>query len=314
MPIPSVGILILNYHEPAATLACIRSFLEKEGPETVILWIENDANHSGDGARRSLEDSGLSWTELPLSGIDLPQPSQVGLIRVPENLGYAGGNNVGLRRLHAAGVTWSWVLNNDTLLTQGCSRDLVALAETKPEVGLWGMCIRTEQCPCYFGGVLNLKNFSIQFAKESADLEKKLLCFISGCAMFFRTAQAAEISWIPEDFFLYFEDPAFSIEFQRQGFALGFNPTVEIYHHESLSTGRRSWLMEFYNRRNRWHFIQRYFPDQLKRQLQKRWHIYQKLFFRGKWKRIQMERLALKDFMAGRLGPTHRDFSKSKFI
>jgi hypothetical protein len=67
--------------------------------------------------------------------------------------------------------------------------------------------------------------------------------------------------------------------------------------------------MEFYCRRNRWHFIQRYFPERLPRQTS-RFFTYQvqKLAFRLRWDRIRMEWLAYRDFKAGRMGRTSRTF------
>jgi len=79
--------------------------------------------------------------------------------------------------------------------------------------------------------------------------------------------------------------------------------TVDVLHEHVFPTGRRSNFMEFYCRRNRWHFIERYFPDHLSRQ-KRLFYFYQlqKLFFRLRFDRIRLEFKAYQDFRAGRLG------------
>lgn len=304
-----VGIVVLNYHHPKETIACIQSLLAAEGPGTRILWIENDAAATAQRLATEMSQAPFPWLDLR-EGDPLPPPGTIGVVRNMDNLGYAAGNNVGLRILHRAGVPWAWILNNDILLTQGSSRDLVAQAQAHPHVGLWGVRIHSDFCPCYFGGLLRWKDFSIRFATEPGDLDTPG-CFISGCALFFRTDLGAEVGWIPEDYFLYYEDPAFSIEIQRKGHSLGFNQAVAIDHHQSLSTGHRSWLMEYYSRRNRWRFVQRYFPDQLKGQerLFFRYQI-QKLLFRLRFDRINLEWKAYRDFKAGQVGRSKRTAGK----
>jgi GT2 family glycosyltransferase len=83
-----------------------------------------------------------------------------------------------------------------------------------------------------------------------------------------------------------------------------------VFHIESLSTGRRSNLMEFYNRRNRWQFIKEYFPEHLERQEHRIWYHFQKYLFRGRLQRTLMEYMAYKDFKEGKLGRTYRKFSQ----
>jgi GT2 family glycosyltransferase len=308
---PKVGICILNYHEPDVTLACVQRLLEVEGPEARILWLENDADKTLDRALAVLNASSLPWVRIDPEVDPLPPAGKVGFISIAENLGYAGGNNVGLEFFHRHGVEFAWVMNNDTLMAEGSSRDLVRAAEKDPGIGLWGTRIRADHIKMYYGGILQLRDFSIKYAIDPADLDRTRLTYISGCSMFLRTSLAKEVGWIPDDYFLYYEDPAFSLEIRKKGLRLGLCPEVEVFHLESLSTGNRSDMMEFYNRRNRWFFIHRYFPEYLANQMLKRWYHYQKWFFRGKFQRIRIEHLAMRDFANGRLGPTHRDFSRS---
>ena len=301
-PPAKVWILVLNYHHPKETLACVQSLLAREPETTRVLWIENDADATWEAGRALLDASGQPYALLDAQHPALPPAGVLGVLLCPENLGFAGGNNAGFRFLHQLSVPFTWVLNNDTLLLHGSSDILVEAALARPEVGAWGTPILTDHAPCYFGGIVSRKNYSICYAQNPATLESDPLSFVSGCSLFVRTAVAAQLGFLPEHYFLYYEDPAFGMELRRAGYILSGVWGVLIYHLESLSTGHRSNLMEFYSRRNRWHFIQTYFPEDLDRQRRGLWHPIQKYLFRGRPGRALLEWKAYQHFQAGRTG------------
>lgn len=299
---------MLNYRHPEETLDCVRSLLAREGHGARIFWIENDAGFSKGRPEQILEAAGIPWTGIDPGTTTLPEAGTIGLICNPENLGYGGGNNVGLRYLRGCGVRYAWVLNNDTLLRSGSSLDLLAAAEARPEVGLWATTIQSDVNPGYLGGRIQLKDFAIQYISATAQLETDSHTYVSGCSMFLRTELAESLGYIPEDYFLYYEDPAFSLEIRKRGLLLSAVPQVAVFHHENLSTGRRSLLVEYYCRRNRWTFIRRYFPEHLRRQAWRQFYVAQRLFFRLKFRRLWVEWLAILDFLKNRDGRTPRRF------
>ncbi len=298
----TVGIVILNYHQPEATIRCFRRLLEVESSVSSLLWIENDSAATGTEAVKALEESHMPWVALAPGGDALPPPGTIGLILVPENLGYAGGNNVGLRLLHHAGISHAWVMNNDTWLMEGSSSDLLQAAHERPEVGIWGTTLVSPEGIHYSGARLHPKDFSTVLIHGAEIMEKDPRAYVSGCSLFFRLDLAHELGYLPEEYFLYYEDPAFSVEARRRGWVLSVVPQVKVFHEESLSTGRRSPLMEYYSRRNRWAFIERYFPQDLATQRRKVWYRFQSLLFRGAFRRMRLEWKAMKDWKAGRMG------------
>jgi GT2 family glycosyltransferase len=308
--IPRVGILILNYHEPQATLACVRKLLEVEGPETCVLWLENDAEVSRETGVEVLRASGLPWTRIDPAKDPLPAPGHIGFIAIPKNLGYAGGNNVGLRFLHLHGVEFTWVMNNDTLVAKGSSSELIRAAELRPEVALWGMWVSSADSPDFIGLRIQQRDFAVAHVFDPLELEVDPMSFINGCAMFFKTDTALAIGGMPEEYFMYYEDQAFTWELRRRGLKIAAAPGVQVFHSHSLSTGHRSRFTEFYCRRNRWYFINKYFPENLKQQERLFWFYQtQKLLFRFRFDRIRLEWQAYWDFKHGQLGRTHRNLS-----
>lgn len=300
---PLVGLVVLNYHQPEATLACIRSFLEREPASSRILWVENDAVRSAQSLEAALAAAPFPWVALDPATPTLPPSGTVGVLRNPGNLGYGAGNNTGLRFLHQAGVPFAWILNNDTELLEGSSEALVAAARARPEVGAWGTTIR-EADGDFSGGRLSRKDFASTPILGAAALESDPLTYTSGCSLFLALEHAARVGFIPEDYFLYYEDAAFNFELRRRNLLPSAVERVVVRHTGSLSGGKRSTLVEYYNRRNRWIFIQRYFPEDLPAQRWRRWHALQKWLFRGRFDRIRIERRAYRDYLEGRTGPS----------
>lgn len=304
---PRVGILVLNYHQPEVTAACIRRLLEREPGSSRILWIENDAARTRESCLRALQASGLPWMELAPEAGGLPPAGTIGVLFNAENLGYAAGNNVGLRLLHRLEVPYAWVLNNDTELLEGTSGQLVAAAEARPGIGAWGMTIQEGERR-FSGGILTWEGFASTPILGAAPLESDPMAYVSGCALFLPLPWTAQAGFIPEDYFLYYEDIAFNLELRRQGHPPSAVDTVTVRHQGSLASGSRSPRVEYYTRRNRWVLIQRYFPEALPAQRWRRLYTFQKLLFRGRLDRIRIERASYADFRAGRLGPTRRSF------
>ena len=315
-----VGICVLNYHHPEETRHCVEVLLRKEPATTRILWIENDSKATEGAMREALAKASFPWAIVDADSQEMPPAGTVGVILSPENLGYAGGNNLGLRLIRRAGLPYAWVLNNDTELLEGSSAGLVAAAEARPEVGAWGAHIRSIHHRrgqgdftyevVYFGGIVSLKDFSIMLAQTVEELEEEPLAYVSGCSLFARSAVFEEVGFIPDDYFLYYEDPAFTYELKKRGYKISGLDSVVVDHAESLATGRRSPLMEFYNRRNRWYFIERYHPGALKGQKRRFLYVLQKNLFRLKFSRFKEEWIAYLDYRMGRLGRTSRPFSR----
>jgi GT2 family glycosyltransferase len=305
---PVTGILVVNYHFPEETAACVASLLALEPATSRILWIENDAAQTREALLACLATVAFPWVEVDPEQGPMPPSGTVGVILCPDNLGYAGGNNVGLRFLHRHGVPFGWVLNNDTLLVAGNSDLLAEASRARPGVGAWGTTILTDFLPVYFGGIVQTRDFAIRHARTPEALGDPL-AFVSGCSLFLPMAIAAEVGFLPEDYFLYYEDPSYSLALRKAGYEIDALWTVTVRHLESLSTGRRSPLMEFYNRRNRWFFIERFFPEHLARQKRRFWYSVQKYLLRFKFTSLKVEWVAFEDYHHARLGKTSRVFS-----
>lgn len=313
-PSPQVGICVLDHHQPEATRTCIASLLAREPSTTRILWLVSEAETARPALEAVLAPAPFPWVWVDPDGEALPGPGTVSLLALPENRGYAGGNNAGLRFLRKQGVPYTWLLNNDTRLLEGDSRLLVSAAEARPDVGVWGTAITSEAHGTFCGHVLRDEDYRARPCTSRQELEQHPMAYISGCSLFLRTELAERLGYLPEAYFLYYEDSHFARTVRDQGMGLSAVEAVRIWHHEGLSMGHRSPLMLFYNARNRWIFLRRHAPRALGRQLLQHAYLMQKLFFRGRFGHLWIEYLGYLDYRLGRTGRTTRHFPRSKRV
>ncbi len=185
-------------------------------------------------------------------------------IRSEENLGFAGGNNLGIR--HAKG-DYLLFLNNDTEITDRFIDSLCDELDSHPEFGLISPLILYDENPQkiqYAGftpmNYLTGRNSGIGVMEDDLGQFDHVTVetgYCHGAAMLCRTADLERVGLMEEDFFLYYEELDWCEKFRRAGFRMGFTGKAKIYHKESMSVGKESPLKTYHMTRNRWLFIRR---------------------------------------------------------
>ena len=116
---PRVAVIVLNWNGREDTLECLRSIRSIAYSNFGVIVVDNGS------------------TDGSVAAIRASQPS-VEVIDTGENLGFAGGNNVGIRRALELGADYVLLLNNDTVVDPGLLRAFVAAAALHPEAGAFG--------------------------------------------------------------------------------------------------------------------------------------------------------------------------------
>ena len=204
---------------------------------------------------------------------------QVKVIRSSENLGFAGGNNLGIE---ASCGKYHYFINNDTLLSlQGNAvanpkhgmqpelRYLVERLESDPQIGMvcpkirftWGDNL------IQFAGYtplsrVTLRNNAIGFNESDYGQYDTAhpTPYGHGAAMMVRREAIDKAGMMPTCFFLYYEELDWSMMIRRAGYTIWYEPASTIYHKESQTTGQASPLRTYYITRNRLFFVQRNSP------------------------------------------------------
>ena len=208
-------------------------------------------------------------------------------LRSDLNLGFAGGNNLGMK---IATGDYYFLVNNDTEFTEGLVEKMVAIFDENPEVGMASpkICYFDEPDKLQYVGFTPM-NFNTarnscigQFERDTGQYDHLTgkTGYIHGAAMMVRKEaidkagmmaenfleeEEENAGLMNENFFLYYEEIDWCEQIKRCGYEAWVEPRALIYHKESLSVGKKSPLKEFFMNRNRILFIRRNSPSRKSR-------------------------------------------------
>lgn len=180
---------------------------------------------------------------------------EVEVIENATNLGFAGGNNVGIRRALAEGAEWVYLLNHDADVSPGFLEEALAVAAAHPDAGAVQSLLLLADEP----GLINSAGNSIHFSgigfcdrfREPAELapEPVEIAYASGAAVLYRADALREVGLFDEKLFLYHEDLDLGWSLRLAGWRSLLAPRSVVHHHYAFSRNKQKfYLME----RNRW--------------------------------------------------------------
>lgn len=186
-------------------------------------------------------------------------------IRSDKNLGFAGGNNIGIK---AAKGKFLYLINNDTVFKEFNPQILINRLESSPQIGMACPKIRFawNNNTIQFAGYtplspITVRNKAIGFGEEDKGQydTPRQTPYAHGAAMMIKREVIDKVGLIPECYFLYYEELDWSMMLSRAGYEIWYEPASTIYHKESQSTGQNSPLRTYYITRNRLLLVKRNF-------------------------------------------------------
>ena len=244
-----ISIITINYNGLKDTCELIETLpLEDESLEVIVV----------DNASKEDEAS-----------IIKKRYSQVKVIRSNQNLGFAGGNNLGIK---AAKGKYLFFINNDTLLRHQTSdiRHLIYRLESSPKIGMVCPKIRFAwgDNPIQFAGYtplsrITMRNHAIGCGEEDNGQYDTAhpTPYAHGAAMMVKREVIEKAGMMPEYYFLYYEELDWSMMIRRAGYDIWYEPACTIFHKESQTTGQNSPLRTYYLTRNRLLFVKRNYSN-----------------------------------------------------
>ena len=187
----------------------------------------------------------------------------VKIIRSDQNLGFAGGNNLGIK---AAKGKYIFLVNNDTLFKEFNIQAIIDRLESSDTIGMVCPKIRFawDPQPIQFTGYtelskITIRNQSIGFGEEDHGQYETAhpTPYAHGAAMLIKKDTIEKVGLMPECYFLYYEELDWSMMFTRAGYQIWYDPACTIYHKESQATGQNSPLRTYYITRNRLLLVRR---------------------------------------------------------
>ncbi|KQN34194.1 hypothetical protein ASG37_06170 [Sphingomonas sp. Leaf407] len=235
-----VPVILVNWNGWRDSIACIRACLALDHPARIVVC--DNASHDGSVERIAawargetptpdVPDSPVSLSERRPHGVAILDraaaergeggDAELLLIRTGGNLGFAGGNNVGLRWALTRGCTHAWLLNNDTVVAADALGALVRLADSDPAIGLVGSVLVEYHRPGRlqgYAGALDLRSFKgrhLGIGVAASDPAAAMLvdpvrpherCYPIGASMLVTAAFLRDVGLMEERYFLYYEE------------------------------------------------------------------------------------------------------------
>lgn len=288
---PTLGIIVVNWNRKIDTLRCIVSVRASTYRDWELLIVDNA---SSDGSVAAIQ------SQFP----------DVTIIQTEKNLGFTGGNNVGLNRFVAREIPLILLLNNDAVLAPDALEQLVAVADQQPTFDFFGAQICSiDDCQTILsaGGTLH-NGWEPSHGGQLDNMQPHEVQFLSGCALMVRNRAISQIGGLADDYFLYYEDVDWCYRALQAEMRLMIVPQSVVYHPDTRARDELSAHVTYYEARNsllfakinrlswrtRWKIWRRHLQMAVSWTLKPRW----------RHKRAQRDALllALFDYMRGRTG------------
>lgn len=243
---PRVALIILCYNGVADTLACLDSLERLDYPrERYELVVVDNASADDTPAR-----------------VRAAYPAAT-VIETGANLGFAAGNNVGLRYALERGYDYALLLNNDTEVAPDFLRVLVDCAEADPAIGMVGPTITYYERPDLIwsaGGRIDWRRgISAMDGAGAPDTGQyaapRDVDFVTGCALLCKRAVLERAGLLDERFFMYYEETEWCVRAARAGFRIVHAPAARVLHKIPLNARFDKEYLAYYMTRNRLLFL-----------------------------------------------------------
>lgn len=220
---PTATTILLNWNGCADTLACLAALRTTGHSLRSIVVVDNASTDNSANRIR---------TAYP----------KVRLIELGRNLGFAGGNNYGIRYALESGSDYVWLLNNDSEPQSGALEAMLAVAQSDPQIAAVGCVLRHAEPPhavqSWGGGRIALWAGFNTVARKPRPSD--WFDYICAGSMLVRREALLDIGLLDDGYFLYWEDADFGFRLRHEGWKLAVASDAVVLHKENGSTAGNS--------------------------------------------------------------------------
>ena len=247
-----LAVVVLTWNGRDDTIACLESLRSQIGPRDAVFVVDNG---SSDGTLEAVR-SQHAWAIVIENG---------------SNVGFAAGNNAGMRRALGDGYGLVFVLNNDTVVPPGAIEALVAYSDAHPEAGAVQPVLVRHDDPSRLDtlGLEPLRTFGARDVGMgepvgSAPTAPREIFGASGAAALIRADALRAAGLFDEDLFVMAEDADLAFRLRIAAFAVHLVPSVRVLHRRGISgrpqDPRAARLRKLWLQRNAVALALRYWP------------------------------------------------------
>ncbi|HUW04864.1 MAG TPA: glycosyltransferase family 2 protein [Williamwhitmania sp.] len=280
-------IILVNYNNACDTIDCINSIKKSDNTDYCIVVVDNNSLDDSyvkfaDYTNRNDVDNKYNDLLNINRSYNLLVSNNLLFIKTPINLGFAGGNNFGVRFVKNIGLNFEyvWFLNNDTIIEVNTLGYLVERMEyeriNNSRLGILGCKLFRYYQPDRFQGVGGMYNKYTatcsqlgdgEFDEGQYDVQDVIFNYPIGASLFVSCDFIEKVGLMEESYFLYFEELDWVMRGKQYDFRFGYEYKARVFHKEGGSTKssvkRLSLIADQCQVRNRIIFTYRYYPQYL---------------------------------------------------
>jgi len=246
----------------------------------------------------------------------------IALLETGINLGYAGGNNFGIRYALVWGSEYICILNNDVSVAPDFLEPMLSLVQHQERVGivtpmLLNMQDRSEILS--LGATFDFRTVkATHFGRggrvNSQPVAANDVDIASGSALLVHRRVFEEVGLLPEEYFMYYEDAAWCLNIRRAGYRILCQPAARVWHKVSATLEQSSPWVTYYMTRNRLYFLEHLAPSELRRRAIGKALGMDLAHIASDWLHARRphalaRQYGIADFLTGRMGPLRRRLS-----
>jgi len=244
---PFVSLITVNYNQTALTLEFLEAMQKLTYKNREIIVVDNASRES------------------PEQAIMEKYPDTV-VIMSPENLGFAGGNNLGVVK---AKGEYIFFVNNDIDITPDAIERILEIFDEYPDAGMVSPKFHYYYRPGiieYAGynpvSPFTARNVPVGGQEEDKGQHEHVISthYVHGGGMFVPRKVIDEVGMMPELYFLYYEEFDWCEMVKKAGYKIYYQPKATIYHKSSETVGKVSRVRTYYLNRSRILFMRRNVP------------------------------------------------------
>lgn len=278
-------------------------FKKENFPVSLIIYSKEEA-----------ENGGLEFKENEIK--NLPFNNKLVLIRIPENSGFAGGNNTGIKYALKRGADFVLLLNNDTVVSSELLNEMLKTMRADRRNGIVGGKIYFYQKPNIlqeaggakfyplFGIVRPIGRGEIDRGQYEENFE---VDYASGCCSLLRKELIEEIGFLDENFFHYWEETDWNLRARKRGWKVICSTKAKVWHKLSSTSGYKSPFSDYYFTRNSLILTKKHYPYFLPIVFLSNFYKFPVRIIKGKWKNIVAVAMGMIDFLKGKRGKTFKN-------